>query len=172
MSKQNNLVLENAKIILRNFSGKAGRFNPAGNRNFCVLIDRELADVLMRDGWNVKWFKSRDEDEEDQAFIKVTVNYANIPPKILLITSRGKTLLTEENVDMLDWAEIENVDLIINPYHWEVNDAKGVKAYLKSMYITIVEDEFEHKYADIPLSTEADYIEDNTDLPTDLPFEL
>lgn len=167
MSQQNNLVVENAKIIFRNFSGKEGRFNPAGRRNFCVLLETELADILIQDGWNIKWLEARDEDEERQAYLQVSVNYHNYPPKILLITSRGKTLVTEDTVSMLDWAEIENVDLIIRPYKWgPINDKSGVKAYVKSMYITIVEDAFEHKYNAVPIAGEPD---DNN---LDLPFEL
>lgn len=168
MAKQTqNLVVENAKIIFRNFSGKEGRFNPAGRRNFCVLLETPLAELLTTDGWNIKWLEPRDPDDERQAYLQVSVTYNKYPPKILLITSRGKTLVTEDTVSMLDWAEIESLDLIISPYSWDVNGKEGIKAYLKSMYVTIVEDEFEHKYNSIPLADD-----ENLDPDIDLPFDF
>lgn len=147
---KNNIVIENAKIGFRNFSGEAGKFNPAGQRNFCVFLDVELGKVLESDGWNVRWLQPREESEEPKPYLQVKVSFDNIPPKVVLVTKKGKTLLEESTVNILDWAEIASVDLTIRPYNWSVSGKEGVKAYVKNMYVTIVEDEFESKYYDVP----------------------
>lgn len=146
----NNITIEGARIVFRNFEGKEGKFNTAGKRNFCVLLDDELAKTFKEDGWNIKWLEPREEGDEPQAYIQVAVSFGVIPPKIVLITSSGKQALDERNINILDWAEIENADVIIRPYNWEMNGKTGVKAYVKALYITIAEDEFERKYADVP----------------------
>ena len=150
-----NITIENARIGFRNFSGKEGKFNNSGNRNFCVFLDKEVADELEKDGWNIKRLMPKDEQEEPQAYFQVTVSFSKIPPKIIMITSRGKSVLDDESVSLLDWAEIKEVDLIVRPYNWILyegtkNEKHGVKAYIKSMYVTIAEDEFESKYYDVP----------------------
>lgn len=145
-----NLVVENAKIAFRNFSGKEGKFNPAGRRNFCLFLEKDLAKNLEKDGWNIRWLQPKEDYEEEQAYLQVSVSFDNIPPKIVLITSHGKSQLNEESINILDWAEIENIDLIIRPYNWDVNGKSGIKAYVKSMYVTIAEDKFENKYYDVP----------------------
>lgn len=154
---KNIIQIENAQIRFRNFSGKEGRFNPPGKRNFCVLLDADTAQKLIEDGWNVRLLKSQDPGSPDQAYMQVAVSYDNIPPKIVLITSRGKTLLDETTVSSLDWAEIENVDLTIRPYNWEVSGKSGVKGYVKSMWVTIREDPFEGKYMEVEDSEEVPF---------------
>lgn len=156
MLKMENIRVEDARIMFRNFAGEEGKFNPAGRRTFVVLFEPAVGTQLEKDGWNVKWLDPTDEYEEATPYIQVRVNYnvpsARLKPRVVLITSRGQTLLDETTIGMLDWADIAMVDLIIRPYHWEVNGKEGISAYVQSMYVTIEEDEFAIKYSDIDMA--------------------
>ncbi len=156
MTTQNNKVtsninIENAKITFRNFKGEGRQYNPEGTRNFSVLLDDETAEQLKADGWRVRYLNPRDDEEPPQAHLPVGVSFNIYPPQIWMIAGGKKTALDQDTIMILDWAEIENVDLVIRPYNWSRPDgSSGVKAYLKAMYVTIVEDEFEKKYREVP----------------------
>lgn len=148
MRRTDNLVIEGARLIFKNFAGEESKFNRKGNRNFCVILEHDDAMNLMDAGWNIKELNSR-EDEEPLYYLQTAVSFDNIPPKVVLISGRTKTILDETTIETLDYAEIANVDLIIRPYHWEVNGKTGIKAYLKTMYVTVEVDEFAAKYEDM-----------------------
>lgn len=142
--------LENVRIGFRNFEGREGMYNKKGDRSFAVFLDRQTADQLAQEGWNVKYPKENNErvdpdEEAREPYLQVAVGFDAYPANVFLI-SNNSTRLSEEEVSMLDWAEIEHVDLVLRPYEWEVNRNKGVKAYLKSGYFTIVVDKFAEKY--------------------------
>jgi hypothetical protein len=144
------LEIRNAKLLYRNFKGEETKFNPAGMRNFCVILDEKSAESLLKDGWNVKTRPPRDPQDDKIYYIQVKVSYARIPPTIWLITRKGKTRLGEDDIKVLDWAEFENLNLVINPSPWEVGGKTGVKGYLRTMYATLLEDTFADEYSDVP----------------------
>jgi len=143
------LIIEGAKIIFRNFSGKPDEYNREGDRNFNVIIeDPDMAKRLADEGWNIKVRLPKEEGDEPLYRLPIKINLkGEYPPKIWLVTRKANTLMTEETIGSLDYAEIKNVDMVITPYFWEVNGKKGIKAYLKNMYVTLEEDPFADKYS-------------------------
>ena len=149
-----NLILEDTRIILKNFEGRPSEYNADGNRNFGVLLTPEQAELAERDGWRVRFLKPRDSEDEPQPWIKCNVAWRNRlgervknPPRVVMVTGRGKSDIQEHTAKILDWADIEKVDVTMRPYTNREGLANG---YLKTMYVTVREDDFERKYYDIP----------------------
>lgn len=146
---QNNRELENCTIgrgSYRNFAGEKSQFNPLGKRTFVVLLDEGLGKELEAEGWHIRWREPRDEDDDRMALFTVECRFGDYPPKILLISGNNRTLLDETNIAILDSAEIARCDLIVRPYNWEVNGNSGTKAYVRSMYVTLQDDDFGGRY--------------------------
>ena len=145
-----NLSFENVRIGFKNFRGEKSKFNREGSRNFVIFLDEPIAQELHEQGWAIKFPKVKEDIDIDQLqpqpYLPVSVTFDPFPPKIVLINGDIKTMITEETVNTLDFAEIINVDLIIRPYEWEVNGKTGIKAYLKTMYVTVNPDPFTLKY--------------------------
>lgn len=140
-------MVEGALLVFRNFAGKEGQYNREGDRNFSVILDPAVAETMAADGWNVKYLRPREEGDEPQPYIQVAVNFRNRPPRIVMLSSTGRTNISEDTADVLDFVEIGNADLICRAYEWSVNGKTGIKAYLQSLFITINEDELERRYA-------------------------
>lgn len=159
----NDLTLRNVRIIFRNFAGAPTRFNAAGGkRTFSILLNETEAQELRSMGFNVKALKQRDPDDDPVFHLPVEVSYRVKPPRIVFISNQGRkrTVIDEDTVGLIDYTEIEKIDLTINPYQWEMENARGVKAYLRTMYVTIREDELDIEYAqDFGPEVPADYEE-------------
>jgi hypothetical protein len=158
------IKLENVRLIWRNFAGEEKPFNTKGKRNFAIPLDEPLALTLREIGWNVK---DKEKDGEILYHLPVTVKMdGKRPPRIFLITlsKNSRTPIDEDTVMLLDWAEFEAVDVILRPFNWDVQGKQGVKAYLKSFYGILREDELEMKYADIPIEGEPLAIEADDDI--------
>jgi len=157
MPPDNSVVMEGVKIIFRNFVGRPTGFNQEGDRNFGVLLSDEVAEMMNADGWNVKMLEPRPDHEEEEVakpFLPCFLKYHGRngpvrPPLVVLITSRGRTNLGEDDIELLDYADIVNVDLIVRPFAWEHNNKTGIKAMVKSLFVTIEEDYLERKYAEM-----------------------
>ena len=141
------LQIDDARIIHRNFSGVGSEFNREGDRNFSLVIeDRDTADALVEDGWNVK-IREREDGEPPFMFLPVKCKFNDRGPVVVLISGSSQVELNEDNIDCLDNIDIARVDLDIRPYDWTLKSGKsGRAAYLQKMYVTQELDRFAERY--------------------------
>jgi hypothetical protein len=138
-------TIEDAIIINRNFEGREGKFNDEGDRNFCLVLPEEAVPALEEDGWNIRWTKPNDEGAS-VPFTSINIGYKFRPPHVVLISGDSSTLLDEDGIAMLDWADIISVDVGIRARPWTNNSGSGTKGWLKSLYVTIAYDPLRAKY--------------------------
>ena len=144
----NILEIEDARIIFRNFSGTANKFNREGDRNFAVIIpDQEICDALVDAGWNVKIKPPRDVDESPFMYLPVKIKFNNRGPSAYILSGNATpTRLNEDTIDMLDEVDISSVNMDLRPYDWEVNGKTGRSAYLQAIEVIQNIDRFGAKY--------------------------
>lgn len=147
------LLRNSSNASFRNFEGRPDRFNPdGGKRYFHIQLDEELAAEMRDEGWNVKSLEPREgyEDREPLYFLKVNLRYRREgeqgkDPRIIQVTAAGKQPLDKSVVGLLDAADVEKVDVILNPYNRD--DSGTTTAYLQTAFVYIQLDELELEYA-------------------------
>lgn len=143
------LQIDDARIIHRNFEGRGDKYNREGDRNFSLVIpDKELADRLLDEGWNIKIKAPRDEDDMPFMFMPVKIKFNDRGPKVYLNVGGRVVQLDEESVECIDNIDIRTVNLDIRPYDWEMNGKSGRTAYLQSMEVVQEIDRFAARLAE------------------------
>ena len=142
------LIIENAYLMFRNFSGEKGQYNKNGDKNFCVRIDDpELADQLAKDSWNVRMLDPKEEGNLPTYYLPVAVSYEYRPPRITMYRDHRSIEMSLDNVGELDAEHILQADVVINPSSWNDNGTWRIKAYLSRLCVVVENDPFAEKYA-------------------------
>lgn len=146
---------EDAKIIWRNFEGKAGEFNDEGEREFHIVIpDMEMAQQLIDDvnedgvGWNVRIRAPKIEGDMPFITLKVKVNFNDRGPKVFLESDGRKIRLTEDTIKRLDFIDIKSCDIRLNPSDRTVRGTSYRTAYLDAMWVVQEVDKYESRFAE------------------------
>ena len=143
------LQIDDARIIYRNFAGRGDKYNREGDRNFAVLIpDEDIADELVKKGWNVKIKPPREEGDVPFMFLPVKVKFNDRGPNVYLQTGDRRKRLSEDLVSCLDNIDIIGVDLDIRPFDWDVNGKSGRTAYLQNIRVVQDVDRFAERFAE------------------------
>lgn len=147
--KTGKLIIENARITYRNFRGAAGKYNHEGDRNFNLFIDDpDVAAKMIDDGYNVRMrLADRDDPNSEKSYLlKVNVSYKFRDPEIVLHCGNTQNKLGEEEIHMLDDADIISCDIRLNPSKYERDGKIGKSAYLDILHVFIEPDPFAGKY--------------------------
>lgn len=147
MARGNILTIENTKLILRNFSGKADKYTPEGKRSFGVLVSPEDAEALENAGVAVKYLKPRHEEDDPVPWVKVHVNMEREnPPKVFTDRNGDKQSLDGKTIKNLDYADIENASMQVAVRDWDFAGKTGKSLYLEKLICFLSEDDFMSKY--------------------------
>jgi hypothetical protein len=124
-----NIVMENVKVVTRNFSGRRP------SRYIDVSLDESTAVDLINKGWDV-WSNY----DETESALRVYIDFDIYPSTVIfLVTEKSKTRLDLDILPILSEVEFDEVDVCIKPYKFKEGSEKGTKACVSSMYVTIKE---------------------------------
>lgn len=149
-NQPNRAIIEDTKLIFRNFSGRPTKFNPnGGKRTVGVIIPTsQQAAMLKANGWNVKELAPREEGDDSIQYVNANIKYGIKPPHIVMVVNGRKADITEETVGTLDNADIISVDVVLNPYISAMGNGT-ITAYVKDMYVNVEPDVFANKYSNV-----------------------
>lgn len=147
--KRELLIIDDARIVHRNFAGAASMYNRGGDRNFSLIIPTiEMRDELVARGWNVKTKPPQEEGDTPFMFLPVKVKFNDIGPDVYLVSGAAKRRLGEDSVSCLDNMNIASVRMDIRAFDWELPDGKnGRTAYLQGMEVV---QRYNSRFADMP----------------------
>lgn len=147
----NKIECENVRLIWTNFAGREGKYNPAGNRNFNIVLEESDAKMLQDLGLNVKFHEGRDENDPGIYTLQIKINFKSYnPPEIWMKNSHGNAQLDEDSVKMLD--PLVSADAVteswlsFNLNHYE----QFTTAYLQKLLVTVQESDYEARFFDEP----------------------
>lgn len=143
------ILFHSCRIVYRNLSGRIDEYNERGDRSFAIVIeDPELADKLEEDGWRIKRKPPREEGDPDFVTLKVFVKYDYRPPKIYIQSGDVKTLLNEDQLNEVDFADITDVKVSVTPYRGKNSRDGKWTAYCRTMIVFVEEEDFADDFDD------------------------
>lgn len=130
----------------RNFRGLDTKYS-RGKIFFNVAIeDPQLLKTLLDRGFNVKDYVNKERpDEEPTHILKITIKFNDFGPKIQQYVEGSGTPvdLDQDDIGMLDDADIMDCVIKIRPYDWTMaNGTQGVSAYLTELAVQIPQNRF------------------------------
>jgi hypothetical protein len=148
--KRELLIIDDARIVHRNFSGVGSMYNREGDRNFSLIIPtEELKEQLVERGWNVKIKPPREEGDVPFMFLPVKVAINDRGPDVYLVSGAAKRKLGEESISCLDNIDILTINMDIRAYDWNLPDGRsGRTAYLQGMEVIQKVNRFAPEYTE------------------------
>lgn len=136
------------KWAFSHFDGREDTFNAAGDHNFTIILPDDVAEEMLKDGWNVKTQPGYEEGDPPENLLQVKISYRFEPPKIYLIKGDRKMRANEIDLSDIRRDTCERIDVILQPSPWVHGNRSGITAYAKELYAQVKESRFSAMYAD------------------------